>query len=132
MKPAGPDAPATGAPATSPEVSRQEDDTPWREPDDLDFGARQRLSEVGDRRLRDLRANEPRLGGAWVKLSFMIVALVGILIFHSEMSDRAAGCYKSAAGLEDTTPPPAAAPAARQPTTGTEVQFRIERADPPR
>jgi hypothetical protein len=62
----------------------------------------------------------------------MVVARVGNLIFHSEMSDRAAGCYKSAAGLEDPSPPAAVAPPARPTTTGTEVQFRIERADPVR
>ncbi len=107
------------------------DDIPWREPEELHLrpGDR-RLSDVGDRRLTDVRANEPRLGGAWLKILLMVLFLAAILIFHSEASNRAAGCYQEAAGLKSDGPK--ATPAERsRGTSGNEVRFRIERVPSP-
>lgn len=103
------------------------DDIPWREPEELHLrpGDR-RLSDVGDRRLTDVRANEPRLGGAWLKILLMMLFLAAILIFHSEASNRAAGCYQEAAGLKSDAPKAAPTGPSRA-QSGNEVQFRIER-----
>lgn len=99
----------------------------WRDPDLLE-PTNERLSQTGDRRLRDVRAFEPRSSGAaWLKIGLMVVFLVAILIFHGQISDKAAGCYQQTAGLptgaESAAPTKAPAP----PSGTNEVQIRIER-----
>lgn len=115
MSSKGPSAPGGGDKPALPEG--------WRDPDLEDHG--ERLSQVGDRRLRDLRAFEPKsTGSAWLKLGLMVVFLVAILVFHNHLSDKAAGCYQQTAGLPAE---PAPAPTSPPSKGGTEVQIRIER-----
>ena len=99
-------------------------DDEWRDPDVV-FGRGERLSDVGDRRLRDVRSGEPRLKFAWLKVSLMVAFLVGILIFHGEISERAAGCYQHTAGLPDKQPS-----VESKPPTRHQVQFRVEPSSP--
>ncbi|HRE91687.1 MAG TPA: hypothetical protein PK095_21395 [Myxococcota bacterium] len=118
MTPSGPHAPDGGAQPDLPEG--------WRDPESIDLG-NERLSHIGDRRLRDVRAFEPRSSGAaWLKIGLMVAFLVAILIFHGQISDKAAGCFQQTAGLPTAAeaPPPAKAPAA--PPGTNEVQIRIE------
>lgn len=125
-------APGPAEPASPhPKPDLSPDELPWREPEELALrpGDR-RLSDVGDRRLSDVRANESRGGSAWLRIALMVLFLVAILIFHSEASDRAAGCYQEAAGLKSKAPM-ASPPEPSRGTSGNEVQFRIERVPAP-
>lgn len=125
MSPTSPSAPGGGDKPTLPEG--------WRDPAELE-PSNERLSQFGDRRLRDVRAFEPRSSGtAWVKIGLMVVFLVAILLFHGQISDQAAGCYQQSAGLSAG---PGASPASKEPPpaqpSGTnEVQIRIERQPRP-
>lgn len=103
----------------------------WRDPSIVE-PSNERLSQLGDRRLRDVRAFEPRSSGAaWLKIGLMVVFLVAILIFHGQISDKAAGCFQQTAGLptgaESVAPPKASVP----PAGTNEVQIRIERQPGP-
>lgn len=117
-----PSAPGGGEKPTLPEG--------WVDPDTIDTG-HERLSQYGDRRLRDVRAFEPRSSGtAWVKLGLMVVFLVAILLFHGQISDQAAGCYQTTAGLPAGpagNAPPSKTPVPAPPSGTHEVQIRIER-----
>lgn len=120
-----PSAPGGGDKPTLPEG--------WRDPAELE-PSNERLSQFGDRRLRDVRAFEPRSSGtAWVKIGLMVVFLVAILLFHGQISDQAAGCYQQTAGLTagPGATPQGANPAAAPPGGTNEVQIRIERQPAP-
>lgn len=103
----------------------------WQDPQAAETG-HDGLSRFGDRRLRDVRAFEPRSSGAaWLKIGLMVVFLVAILVFHGQISDKAAGCFQQTAGLPAApeTAGPSRSPA---PPAGTnEVQIRIERQPAP-
>lgn len=106
-------------------------DDQWRDPDVV-FGREPRLSDSGDRRLRDMRSHEPRLRFAWVKIAVMVALLVGLLVFYGQISDKAAGCYQETAGLEKKTQGGAKPePRSVQPPHTREVQIRIEPAPAP-
>lgn len=119
MTSASPSTPDGGEKPTLPEG--------WRDPTAME-PSNERLSQLGDRRLRDVRAFEPRSSGAaWLKIGLMVVFLVAILIFHGQISDKAAGCFQQTAGLPAGAEP-GAPPKASVPPSGTnEVQIRIER-----
>lgn len=55
---------------------------------------------VGDRPFTGRRVplSEPRsLLGPWVKVIMLVLALIGILVFHQTMSHQVAGCYQEVA-----------------------------------